>query len=285
MQTQKPTLGLIVLLLLASLTPLFASGENEIVQTESGEGRLLRVNIEEGESFRHRMKIAPLIHIKNSPQMALWCETEEGEFLSTLFVTERAANSSWRKAPGDPSEKGAIARPSALPVWFHASSYTAAKEPLTVQSASDEQAPGGGDTGGRENADAVSSATPKKNFTILCSLPSTVETKNHSLQLYFEVNNSTDFNDYYRKDAEKGSPAYSGGPWGSGQPSLIYRAEIPASLLRTDSNSESGPEDASISFRLAGRGSPDGSNGRIHEDFSHISSARHIITDISAVLQ
>ncbi len=269
MKQEKFTTGLFILILLASTSSLFASGEKEIEHMESGKGRVLRVRIEEGESFRHRMKIAPLIHIKNSPQMALWCETADGKFLTSLFVSERAAKSTWRKAPGDPAEKGTIRRPSALPVWSHSSAGTGVEESAAVDADSQEKAP-----------DAVSSATPKKSFTIVCRLPQSAEDRNQAIQLYFEVNNSTDFNSYYRKDAEKGSPAYSGGPWGSGQPSLIYRAEIPPSLLKGEQESE----EFSISFHLAGRGSSDGSDGLIHEDLSHIGSAEHIIAGITAAL-
>ena len=46
------------------------------------------------------------------PQVAVWLETTEGEYLETLFVTRRGAEKSWRAAPKS-------GRPEALPVWCH----------------------------------------------------------------------------------------------------------------------------------------------------------------------
>lgn len=41
-----------------------------------------------------------------------------------------------------------------------------------------------------------------------------------------EVNHSSDFNDSYPKNAPAGDAHYSGGKEGSGQPALIYRADV-----------------------------------------------------------
>lgn len=41
-----------------------------------------------------------------------------------------------------------------------------------------------------------------------------------------EVNHSTDFNDYFPKNAQVGDSNYSGGKEGSGQPAVIYKAEV-----------------------------------------------------------
>lgn len=41
-----------------------------------------------------------------------------------------------------------------------------------------------------------------------------------------EINHSTDFNDFYPKTAQVGDPNYAGGSEGSGQPAVIYAAQI-----------------------------------------------------------
>ena len=121
--------------------------------------------------------------------------------------------------------------------------------------------------------DAVSSATPKAGFSIETRLPE----EHEELWVYFEVNNSTDFNETYRKDAEKESEFYSGGPWGSGQPALSYRAEVDLS------GSAAGPGTelpSRLPFERIGHSSPDGNDGRIHEDMSGITTAREIVTSV-----
>lgn len=46
------------------------------------------------------------------PQVAVWLETPEGEYVDTLYVTEVAVTGRYRAAPKN-------GRPEALPVWFH----------------------------------------------------------------------------------------------------------------------------------------------------------------------
>ncbi len=46
------------------------------------------------------------------PQVAVWVETPQGEYIDTLYVTAAAATGRYRAAPRD-------GRPEALPVWSH----------------------------------------------------------------------------------------------------------------------------------------------------------------------
>jgi hypothetical protein len=109
----------------------------------------------------------------------------------------------------------------------------------------------------------VTAATPKQSFEIATTLPEQVD----DLILYLEVNNSTDFNEAYPTDAQPGTAHYSGGEWGSGQPSLVYSTPLPAGAVR-----------GRRTFDLLGHGSPDGSSGAVSRDLSGVTTARSILS-------
>jgi hypothetical protein len=103
-------------------------------------------------------------------------------------------------------------------------------------------------------ADALTAATPKGAFTIRTS----VEAEEPFI-IYAELNLSFDYNETYDKNSHKIN----------GQPSLIYMGEIY-------------PESAEAPLRLSliGHGSPDGSDGEIHNGLSGITTARDIVESI-----
>ena len=234
-----------------------AGGNREAVYSTEGvlpnSGAPVSIEITPGEHYDHKMRILPLIRITNNPQMAIWAETEEGEFIATLFVTERVATQSWRKAPGDDTPKDAIRRPEALPIWSHRSG----ESPAASAGAASDAAPA---------ADAVTGATPAASFTVHSRLPQREE----PIVVYLEVNMSTDFNEAYPADAREESVAYSGGPWGSGQPALIYRATLPGDA--------EGLEEP-VRFELVGHSSPDGSDGVIYDRLDGVTTARDILAE------
>jgi len=216
--------------------PATAGGTTEEVRTQAaGEVAGMRVTIEEGEEYLHKLKVLPLIRVKSPPQVAIWTETQEGEFIETLYVTERAGEQSWRSAPLDSTPTDKIQRPEALPVWQHRS--------------------GGGKLDGR------TAATPKAGYDVVAGRPE------HSgpVRVFLEVNHSTDFNEKYRKDEAEDSPFYSGGPWGSGQPSLVYSAFFEPR------------EQQAVRLELMGHGSPDGGDGEIRRTVDGITTARNIL--------
>jgi hypothetical protein len=95
--------------------------------------------------------------------------------------------------------------------------------------------------------------------------------------VYLEVNASTDFNAAYPADATPGASNYSGGEWGSGQPSLVY-----AVTVDTERSRQTGDTGR---FRLAGHGSPDGSDGRLYPKLGGITTARSILESVEFVLR
>lgn len=128
---------------------------------------------------------------KREPQFSVWLEDSDGNFIRTLYVTERASHISWIMSPKE-------GRPESLPVWYHASKHKSSK--TKKHDAKDTQ------------LDAVTSATPKGGIIFNAE----IEDKEYLIKA--EFNTSFDYNDHYTK---KNSGV-------NGQPSVIYSAKIPA---------------------------------------------------------
>lgn len=95
------------------------------------------------------------------PQIAIWLETQAGEYIETLYVTSKGDAGKWIAAPKE-------GRPEALPVWYHVRT---------------------------DRADAVSAATSKEATIVgevLHILPGTYVVK-------LETNRSYDYNATYTK--------------------------------------------------------------------------------------
>lgn len=233
-----------------------AIGEPKTSDFANHAGPSVSIVIEPGPSWKHTlMKIMGLFPIHTTPQIAVWVENTDGELMQTLFVTERYAAQNWRKAPGDTSDERMAARPQALPCWSH--KYGAVNGIEGNVPFIDAPLP-----------DGVTSASPKGRLEIERNIIST----EGEVVICVEINNSTDFNEYYTAEAKQGDTGWSGGRFGGGQPSLVYTAKIDVSRI---------PE--KTSFSLVGHGSPDGSDGRLHADLSHITTAREIVSAITVL--
>ena len=182
------------------------------------------------------------IPIENEPQMAIWLEDTCGNFLSTVYVTERSATQGWRMA-------GGARRPEALPLWSHRRGI-AAPDGLYMPTA--------------DAPEAATGATPHGSFTACFA------TGQSPAIVYAEINHSADFNQYYTADALPGTPSYSGGKEGSGQPAIVYRAPI-----LVEGSSEI------IVLKPIGHSSPDGSDGLLRTSLDSITSALDIVSRIS----
>jgi len=239
---------IVSVVLMVVFTCVAAAGGNQekIVGRSADGGPRITVEIEEGSSYLHRLKILPLIRVKSPPQLAVWLETESGEFLETLYVTSRAGTNSWRSAPLDSTPAEEIARPEALPVWSHRAGRM-------------------GETREETETDAVSSATPKSSYSVKSDLPEQL----HGVRVLLEVNHSTDFNEAYPEDASPAAGNYSGGPWGSGQPSLIYGASLKTEV-------DAGPVD----LELLGHGSLAGEDGEVYRNLEGLSTALQILKNV-----
>ena len=133
---------------------------------------------------------------KSTPQFAVWLEDEDGNFIRTLYVTQRASKKNWIFGPKE-------GRPESLPVWYHKSKNESAK----TKSSSAKKS-------GEANIDAVTSATPKGGVVFSADIGS------GNCKIFAEFNTSFDYNDTYTK---KNSGV-------NGQPSVVYMANIPSSF-------------------------------------------------------
>lgn len=92
------------------LSLLINSGCNrDLVEYDSND---LKISIEKGEEWLHNFPLFLGINIKNPPQIAIWTEDMEGNYLSTVYVTHKIATQSWQ-ASGDNRRK------EALPHWCY----------------------------------------------------------------------------------------------------------------------------------------------------------------------
>jgi hypothetical protein len=232
----------IVLIPAVVMSALICSGcgsSKSLVMESEDTDRHIVVCVEPGENYRHPMKVMPLLTVRNPPQMAIWLEAADGAYVETIFVTRRTGEQSWRKAPGDDISGSEITRPEALPVWS------------------------------ARGADASSTATPKSGFKANVSVE-----RPYDLVIWLEVNHSADFNSAYPVDAHPGQAGYSGGPWGSGQPSLIYRVDLEAVTAA-----------GRAELNLVGHGSPDGTDGLIYSSLEGITDAKSIIHHALAIME
>lgn len=215
-----------------------------------GEGDV-SVFIKQGKMWEHDFHLFwGIINKKNTPQIAIWIEDTCGKYISTIYVTQRIATQSWIMSKGN-------RRKEALPHWCHSRGIQ--YEDGLYSPTKDNPLP-----------DALTGATPKGSFMVNFS----PETPLEKFIVKIEVNHSTDFNDSYPKDAQKGDLNYSGGKEGSGQPALVY-----AAIIETTSTHKT------IEARLIGHSSPDGSSGNIYSDMSGITSALDIIDRITVQYQ
>lgn len=226
---------------------VFCACDKELIEYGQGD---LKVSIESGDEWLHDFSLFLGMKRKNPPQIAVWVEDLQGNYLSTVYVTHKIATQSW-------SMSGGNRRKEALPHWCYARGVEyedglylpTKKHPLT---------------------DGISGATPQEGFEVKLR-PAT------ALQRFVvkvEINHSTDFNECYPDSAKEGETNYSGGKKGSGQPAVVYAALI----------DRASGQDA-FEATLIGHSSPDGNSGAIFEDVTGLTTALHIVKQITIQIQ
>lgn len=223
------------------------SCQKELIEYEKGD---MKICIEQGEEWLHDFPLFLGINKKNPPQIAIWLEDVQGNYLSTVYVTHKIATQSWQA-----SERNR--RKEALPHWCYSRGVKyndglylpTKKEPLT---------------------DGISGATPQGSFDVKLNPASTLK----QFIVKIEINHSTDFNEAFPKSAKEGEANYSGGKEGSGQPAIVYAANIDLSIGKK-----------SFDATLIGHSSSDGSSGGINEDVSGLTTALQIVKHITVNIQ
>ncbi len=227
-----------------ALTALSCSGQGN-AHSDFGSGNI-RISIEQGSEWLHDFRLFWFIKKKNAPQIAIWTEDFEGNFLSTIYVSEKMAKQSWMAAGGN-------RRKESLPCWSHAQGKLYS-DGLYLPTKNDPL------------PDAVTGATPKGSFTADIQMNEDIK----QFVVKCEFNHSVDFNEYYPKDAKEGDSNYSGGKMGSGQPAIVYQVVV---------DSDTGQKE--FKGELIGHSSTDGSDGNIYPDTSKLTTALNIVKSVT----
>lgn len=210
----------------------------------------IKIQVTKGGHWLHDFPGFFGIDKKNPPQIAIWVEDLAGNYLATVYASHKIATQSWQASGGN-------RRKEALPTWCHARG---------VQYADGLYLP----TKDQPLVDGISGATPHGSFDV--KIRPVGDLKQFVVKI--ELNHSTDWNDSYPENAKEGDTNYSGGKEGSGQPAVVYSAEIDL-----DSGSKQ------YTATIIGHSSPDGSNGDIYPDISSLTSALNIVKDITINIQ
>ena len=165
------------------------------VEQDFSGGKIV-MELKVGSSFSAKIKSFLFFSYTVTPQFAIWTEDLDGNYVETLYVTEKTAEGNFTGAKDG--------RKEALPYWSHksgnanfSSGATAAPKP-----------------------DVVSGATPSSDIELLLGL----KEKHDRFRLMFEINRSYDYNDYYTENSNPGDVGYNTGY--SGQPAIVYSVVI-----------------------------------------------------------
>jgi hypothetical protein len=156
----------IIVVMLVTLFVCFGC-KNKEEKTKSIKG--IELSIDPGEHWKHKIKTKVLfipISVTVTPQIAAWIEDKEGNYISTITVTNKSAKKNWRSSP-----KGG--RPEALPVW----NYKMENNSMDI--------------------DGISSASKKDGVDVLIENGSLLDGQEYNV--YLEVNHSYDYNDAWPK--------------------------------------------------------------------------------------
>jgi hypothetical protein len=119
-----------------------------------------------------------IFSVNKTPQMAAWIEDEQGNYISTIMVTNRSAKNNWKSAP----EEG---RPEALPVWNHKIK----------------------DNPTQNDVDTASAATSKGPVDV--QIDKGLLINGHEYNVYLEINHSFDYNETWpeKENEVNGQPS------------------------------------------------------------------------------
>jgi len=211
-------------------------------------GKGISIDIKAGKHYSGPGAVILGVTTTGIPQMAVWLEDKEGNYLETLYVTKKASDSSYIQSLFSGEE---VRRPEALPHWSYARGIKSG-DGLMMPSLSNPI------------ADAITGATPVSSF----ELRTNTQANNDELVVKFEINRSFDFNEVYHVNAFPDDLIYSG-TGSSAQPSLIYATTINLQ-----------DEQPYYFMRLLGRGHHSGKNGKIYKDLTGITTAKEMVSRV-----
>jgi len=187
----------------------------------------------------------------NHPLMAIWLETESGEFVQTLYVAESIGKGVFQH--GDASKgfwmPGEIRRPAALPRWTHQRGIKA-EDGLYLPTPQDPV------------PDAYTGPTPGKSFILHTRLN---EKPEGAFRVLLEINQTWDWNEYWTNNKYPDDAEYKT----SCQPAVVYMANI-----------KPGESDQEYLMEIIARSHHSGATGELFSDLETMTTALHIAEQI-----
>lgn len=220
----------------------------EIVKMNMSNAIQLTIDVQRAEHYWH-------------PQMAIWIEDEQENYVETVFVSKATAKGLFfggrskanfkdlNTATNDASS--GYRRVNALPVW----SYKRGIQYANGQYVPPRNIP---------LADAITGATLTDNFQLLASIH-----KLSKFKLKVEINVAFDDNEYYSEYDFPEDVIFHNGSGQLGQPSLIFEVLV-------DMNDDQ----EYYLMKLIGHGHHSAQNGEIIDDLSTLTTAKQIIERI-----
>lgn len=234
------TLAIIIVIFISSCVSSVKSPEKlpTYIYGENATGSSIKLVFEKGKSHNH-------------PVFAIWLADENGIFIQTLYVSESIGKGVFKRANRSTGtwKEGAIQRPAALPSWMHARNIKNEKGTLLP-------------TPEMPEVDAYTGATPVGSYEMTLF---TQEKLDGKYQLFMELNQSWDWNEYWSNNKFPDNAEYKT----SSQPALVYKADF-------DTNS---PE--IIDLKPVGHSHYAGEDGELTTDLSTITTALTIAKRIS----
>ena len=218
----------------------------EIIQTKvPGTGKNFTIEFFKGRSFNH-------------PSLAFWVEDLEENYLETLYVTRFVATGIYgygEMAPGKwKSGSGEARRPAALPYWSHKRGIKASDGLYTPSPQT-------------AVTDAITTATPKGNFTLETGTSQKLPSK---FRLLMEINQPWDSNSFWDNSKYPGDNDYAT----SLQPALVYAVTID---LTGDTKE--------YYLNPIGHGNPSGRDGLLYTDITTLTTAKDIAQKVVVHIQ
>lgn len=239
---------------------------NILDMTDGQEGRRITIDFKKGSAFHW-------------PQYAIWLENMDGEVAQAIYVTQGVGTNTFKNTVSlndssltldhnpfddagfifesifnedyDESRVNNKFRPEALPVFLH-------QFVDRDDAASSNALP-------QLQLDGFTGATQFDNYLLTQKVTTNSQQR---YNLYLEINQSFDFNEYYSSDRFPDDPIYSGDGF-SAQPSVLYHTTI-----------DFASNQKIYAMNLVGRGHHSGRDGKIYEDLDNLTTAKQIVDRI-----
>ncbi len=224
----------------------------ELIEINTSNAIKISLDVQRGQHYWH-------------PQMAIWIEDDEGNYIETLFVSKATAKglffggrskANFKTFDENKNKMGDYRRVNALPVWSHQHGVTYT-DGLYVPTNKDPL------------PDAITGATIVDNF----KLKTSIKTMN-TFTLKVEINVAFDDNEYYSEFDFPEDVIFHNGTGQLGQPSIVFSADI---------DMQDGK--AYYLMDLIGHGHHSGQNGTIYKDLTTLTTALKIIERIVVAVE